>query len=337
MHYEKGIVYHDAKKPDPVEMVKKAASSSATVEKKKDKPKTEHKSGGMNFDFFKNDVRLPSNGDTSQISTTTQKSKSKRVNTNEIVKADTKSKKQEENYADKYTETDAILKSAIVQIDVGLAEMQQDITQIRSSKTLRNKYQQLSNIQSAMGAYISNKISAARELNNTITKCNELELRRAKEMKAANDQDSDKKIMDMYNAFIHTPIGGQPGMQYSMPSMQDLTFMEGISGANIDPGTVDDIGYQNYLQSKSPAENMVLLSQDPNIKQVVMYDKSTGSRWFEVVDMRTGQPVPNTEKYDMMFMEHTTLDLNNMVATNTNIGESFPIIVVGDSPVINEY
>ena len=74
---------------------------------------------------------------------------------------------------------------------MGLNELQHDISEIRASKNLRGKYNYLSAMQGTAGQFIGNKISAARELNNTITKCNELELRRYKDLMAVNQKDAD--------------------------------------------------------------------------------------------------------------------------------------------------
>jgi hypothetical protein len=98
-----------------------------------------------------------------------------------------------------------------------------------------------------------------------------------------------------------------------------------------------DIGYQNYLQNKTPAQNMMSLSDNPNIQQVVVHNRLTGQSYFEVMDMTTMQPVPNTDRYDNSFLADTHLDLINNVATNVNIGESYPIVQIGGDPVLNEY
>ena len=242
-----------------------------------------------------------------------------------------------EPYESKFQETNAILRSAIAQLDMGLVAIQQDIEDVRSAKTLRNKYNHLSLLQGNMGNFISNKISAARELNNTITKCNEMELKRYKEIKAnsANEQDDDQKIMDMYKAFISVPTNNNtPGFTALGPSMANMT----LSSPNImgnDIGSADT-QYNNYLQNITPAQNMMFLENNPNIQQVVVYNQDTGARYFDVIDMSTGQSVPNAEKHDAMFMEDVTIDQKNRVARNINLGETYPLVIVGE-PILNEY
>ena len=246
-------------------------------------------------------------------------------------------------YESKYAETNAILRSAIVQIDNGLIDIQRDIDDVRSAKTLRNKYNHLTLLQSSMGSFIGNKIQAARELNNTISKCNEMELKRYKEMKASAmaDQDDDQRIMEMYKAFVNVPTGNDTNMMMTGrsssplgPSMIDMTMPSpNLTGLNM--GSVDS-QYDDYIRNLTPQQNMMLLEGNPDIKQVVVYNQETGARYFEVMNLATGEVVPNAEKHDAMFLEDVTIDIKNGVARNTNLGETYPLVVVGQ-PILNEY
>ena len=249
-----------------------------------------------------------------------------------------------ESYESKYIETNAILRSAIAQLDAGIIDIQQDIEDVRAAKTLRNKFNNLSLLQSNLGGYISNKIAAARELNNTIAKCNDMELKRYKEMKAsaAADQDDDQRIMEMYKAFVNvpagnagfSPIGGTPSTNVMGPSLSSMTLpSNNLIGAGIGSA---DVQYAQYLQNLTPSQNMMLLESDPNIQQVVVYNQETGARYFEVMNIATGEAVPNAEKHDAMFLEDVTIDLSNKVARNINLGETYPLVVVG-KPLTNEY
>ena len=237
-----------------------------------------------------------------------------------------------EPFDNKYQETNNILRSAIVQLDSGMAEIQSDIELIRSSKTLKNKYQYLSLLQGSMGTMIGNKIAAARELNNTITKCNDFEMKRFKEVKASADanQDDDQRVMEMYKAFVSTPVSANP-----LPNINNISTNVQQQVGALPIGNVE-AQYNNYVQSMTPAQNMMYLGENPNVQQVVVYNQETGARYFEVMDMSTGQPVPNAEKHDAMFLEDVTIDIKNKVARNINIGETYPLVIVGQ-PIMDEY
>lgn len=236
-----------------------------------------------------------------------------------------------EPYEKKYQETTNILRSAIIQLDSAMADLQSDIQQVRLTKTMRGKWQYLPNMQKSLSDMIANKISAARELNNTISKCNELEIKRFKEIKASNaaaDQDDDQRVMEMYKAFVSTPVSQNPfpnvsQLAVSTPSSQVQTL--GV-----------DNGFESYMQNLTPQQNQMYIESDPNIQQVVVYNQETGARYFDVIDMTTGQSIPNAEKHDVMFLEDTTIDLKNKVARNVNLGETYPLVVVGQ-PLMQEY
>lgn len=338
MNYSKGVYYEEIQKPDIINTIKKQES-------KKPVNKADDVIIGMNFDALK-DVSIPLTVQEEQPKQTSYK-RNKVISSTGVVPAENNTKySATEPYMDKYKETNTLLKTAITQLDIGLGEMQEDMNMLRGNKTLRNKYQSMSLIQKNMGDFLGNKINAIKELNNVITKCNDLELRRAKELKDLENQDDDKKIMDLYNAMISMPVGGQTGMMPGFstplgPNTFDITYASnpGAATPNIVTATEgsDDAGFQAYRQNRTPAQNMMFLDSNPNIKQVVVHDRNTGKSYFEIMDMSTMTPVPNTDKYDDSFLEDTHLDFINNIATNVNIGESYPIVQVGRDVVLNEY
>ena len=230
----------------------------------------------------------------------------------------------------KYAETNNILRSAIMQLDSSMAQVQEDIDYVRHAKTLRNKYQYLSLLQGSMGTMIANKISAARELNNTISKCNDFEMKRYKENKAsASNIDDDQRVMEMYKAFVNTPVSSNPFPNISQMAVSGSPVMATALGNQ-------DDNFTTYMNNMTPAQQTMYLEGNPNIQQVVVYNQETGARYFDVIDMTTGQSVPNAEKHDVMFLEDVTIDLKNKVARNVNIGETYPLVVIGE-PIMQEY
>lgn len=290
----------------------------------------------------KGDIRagntsFPYMDDTTQ--TKPKRGRPKKKDTEDIIYADSDRKLSatESNvpYEEKYKETNNVLKGAIFQLDQGIEEINADINYIRSSKTLKRKYDYLGVLQGTKGSYINTKITAARELNNTITKCNELELKRVKELHLADKVDDDKAILDTYNAFINTPVG----TNYSAlgPTTTQMTIND--SGSII-PATIAssnvDMGYQNYLNNPTSIQHMMQLESNPNVQQVVVYNQATGAKSFEIMDMSTGEVLQNVEKNDVMFLEDTTIDVRNRIAKNINLNETYPLIIVG-SKNFDEY
>ena len=137
--------------------------------------------------------------------------------------------------------------------------------------------------------------------------------------------------MGMANGFS-TPLG---------PNTFDMTYAgnPNTSVSNIITSMDGDSepGFQAYRQNRTPAQNMMFLDTNPNVKQVVVHNKNTGQTYFEIMDMSTMTPVPNVDKYDNSFLEDTHLDFINNVATNVNIGESYPIVQIGGDVILNEY
>lgn len=279
-----------------------------------------------------------SESDGMTISEVQEKASKKKKSTAGVVtsKKNAPSDPENEPFSKKYEETTGMLRGAIMQVDATLAELQGDVRQIRASKTLKRKYDYLSMMQGTMGQFINTKVTALRELNNTITKCNELEMKRAKDLQAMKDAQAndDKAMMDLYNAFISMPTS--TGMNPIGPSLQSIS-MSGAPGVNgIVTSRGADDGFGEYMSRMTPSQKLMMYEDDPDVKQVVMYDESSGSKWFEIMNVRTGEVIEGVNKHDMMFMEDTQLDLDNNIARNINIGESYPIIRVGKS-VMNSY
>lgn len=250
----------------------------------------------------------------------------------EVEKSDRELSMAESNkpYLDTYAETNNMLKGSVNQIDMMQNDLQTDLTTIRASKTLKKKYDYISEISSTASTLISTKVSAIREMNKVMTDCHNLEMKRLKDlrMSAATSQDEDKKIMDMYQAFINTPIGG--GGNPLGFSTQDMTLQSG--SINMLP-----VGIGNDIQEPlNPSQNMMRLESNPNVKTVVVYDASTGNRWFDVIDTTTGESIPNVDKPDAMFLENTTIDIRNQIARNTDLDTTYQLVVLNNNSM-NEY
>lgn len=241
-----------------------------------------------------------------------------------------------------YNETNALLHETLGQIDAVNRELVQEFNAVRHNRTLKNKYGVLTGLSENIGAMISNRISTIKEINNCITKANDMDYKKYKDKEAAAaTMNDDKYISDIYQAFIQNPQNTAP--QYQMPMIDPAIMGSGIVRANMTPDMLNnpgqpimDAGYLNYVANMTPEQNMMRYEGNPDVKQVVVYDAQTGAKFFQVMNVRTGEVIPNVPVYDQMFMEDTTLDLKTKIAKNINLNESFPIIVLNDN-IVSQY
>lgn len=265
--------------------------------------------------------------------------------TGEIIKAEGVVEDQSALYT--YGQTTMMLHETVQQIDMLASEIKEELDNVRLSRTMRNKHNTMVGLATSLGKILETKVSAISQINSSISKANDLDYKREKDRKAseANAAADDRYIMDMYNAFIKNPMNNAPGANILGPSMIDSTIIggsspqsTGIIRADIgnDNGGLRDAGYLNYLSNVTPEQNMMFYEQNPNVKTVVVYDASTGNKFFQVMDISTGQVIPNVPVMDNRFMEDTFLDLKNKIAKNNNLHESYPIVVINEG-ITKEY
>jgi len=243
-----------------------------------------------------------------------------------------------------YAETTGMLRETLGQIDALSTELVQEFNNVRASRTMKNKYNALTNISENIGSLLSSKIAAIREINSAITKSNDLDYKKYKDVKAAQGaMNDDKYIADLYKASLINPSmqPSGPSLPNPMPMINEGSmFGSGIIRANVDnSGNImgGDQAYLNYISNLSPEQNLMLYENNPNVKQVVVFDHATGNKFFQMMDMSNGQVVPNLPVYDQEFMADTTLDLAKGIAKNLNLNETFPIVQINQDSVKNEY
>lgn len=296
----------------------------------------------LDFSFFKgNKIVLDSDyiEETKPKKTTKpRKPRTKEIDGKTVIMADEEDRSMlqtNEPYKNTYNETDMMLKSAIGQIDTLQSDIRQDLDMVRASKTLKNKYNYITDMTGSIGGIINTKVSAIRELNKTITDSHNLELRRIKDLHLTeNEKDDDKHIMDLYNAFVSTPVGAS-NFQLG-PSIADINTMGSINNIVRADGN-DDIGYSNFQNNLSTIQNSMRHENDPNIETVVVYNQSTGARYFDAIDRLTGNSVPNISLPDNNFMmEDISINVYNKTARHTHLDITYPLVLIGEGN-ISEY
>lgn len=250
------------------------------------------------------------------------------------------------NYHAPYNETDNIIKSVIVQADSIINDLNGDIKKIRDAKAMTSKYKYLTDLTLTMSNLLSTKIGAAKELNSSINKAQDMQFKMQKELKAMEvAKDDNKNIMDMYNAFMSIPTNTMQTNPLG-PSIQSMTLPKNTGMNMIDIVSqasgnnymnAEEAGYQNYLATMTPEQNRMRHENDPNIQTIVVFDQSNGNKWFDVIDVRTGESVPNMAKPDPFLLDDTRPDIVNGVARNSNINVTYPLKVIGNRSAIQEY
>ena len=233
-----------------------------------------------------------------------------------------------------YGETTNMLHQTLGQIDGVNAALLQEFESIRHNRTLKNKYNILTGLSENISALIGTRVQVIKELNSTISKSNDMDYKREKDMKASMAAvDDDKYIADLYKSFIANPVNVAPTPQ--LPQVDPSIFGSGIVRADLGGttpmnGVNIDTSYLSYMSNLSPEQNLMRYESNPNVKQVVVFDAASGNRFFQMMDVVTGAVIPNVPVYDPMFLEDTTLDLKNKIAKNINLNETFPIIVINE-------
>lgn len=302
---------------------------------------------GANFSgLIGNKVTVPAVtiGEQAVITETTgkRKRKSKKSEDGEIVlsaekgdvevldKSSTNSREIVENtvYSDTYADTNSLTLGIIGQTDELLRECKQELDIIRSQRNLKGRYHYINATVSTMGALLSTKLQAIKEINSTIKAVNDNEYRRFKDMRAMEQGDDNKAIMDAYSAFISAPVGAP---EYHLPGTAALTgALNGIVPAEYPPAIQQnmDAGMANYLANLTPEQHAMLLDSNKDIEEVIVYDQATGSKRFQWMNTRTNQPVDNMPTSSDLTIQDYTIDPKLGIAKNINLNDIKKVVVL---------
>lgn len=192
----------------------------------------------------------------------------------------------------------------------------------------------MSKIGESIGTILNGKLSAIKELNGITTKCHELEMKRFQQNKELQKAaDDDRYIADMYNAYINTPVNTGTNNPFLQMTSQNTIANPGQMMGGVQVMANGDItnGYDNFMHSISPEQNRMILENNPNIETVVVLDQATGEKHFDVIDTSTGYSVPNYPLPSPEILDETNLDTINGIASNSNIGQTWKIVVQGNA------
>lgn len=240
-----------------------------------------------------------------------------------------------------YNETNHLLHETLGQIDAINSELVKEFNAVRNNRTMKNKYMTLTNLSENIGSLISNRINTIKEINNCITKANDLDYKRYKDtMAMQSNMNDDKYIADVYQALIQNPMNQAPTFTANVdPSLVGSGIIRATmpAGTDMSAGQVLDSGYLNYISNLTPEQNLMRYENDPNVKQVMVFDEATGNRFFQMMNMATGEVIPNVPVYDESIAMDTNIDRDHGIAKNLNLRESFPLVIINQNSVASQY
>lgn len=239
-----------------------------------------------------------------------------------------------ESYIDGFELGNNVIRQSIAQLDEIGYQVMEEFNKVKNSQ-MKGKYNVIPQLASALSTIINGKINAGNMINKTVKDAYDLELKRMKENKQnQNEVSDDEFIMNAYNAYISAPVGAQP--MTLPPSMINMTTPgEQIVRAAI--GSTD-ASYNNYITNITPEQNLMKYEHDPNIKTVVVYDAANpANTYFDVVDIRTGQSIPNVPRPDAMFLENLNIVEREGIARDPYLDRTYPLIILNPNNKLSRY
>ena len=229
---------------------------------------------------------------------------------------------------DRYQDTTNILRHSIMQMDQLASELKQELDTVRTMKsaslTAKTKYDAITGMASTIGQLIKGKVEAVREINKSITESNNAEIKRFKEIGDRNaSKSSEEQIMEMYNAYINMPVGTYANQ---FPTTIDATTGQIITVPMVQNGMLP------VPQQITPEMNRMMLDGDPNITTVLVNDPVTNESYFDVIDRRTGQSIPNYPRPSQMILEGTQINPSGTLAVNRDLNLEYDVIQRPSNP-----
>jgi hypothetical protein len=248
---------------------------------------------------------------------------------------------------DNYSDTMGALKSTVVELDMLATDLKSDLDAVRSSRTLKGRYQYSSMLGQNISQILATKVQAIKEINTTIKNALEYDYKLKKDRDAIMNGNDDQRLMDMYNAFISSPVSTNraqlgPSPQQMMLPGESIQYSSPLGGPVTDDNKISplqsyDPGFDNYMRNMTPEQSRMLMESNPDMKEVVTYNKATGEKHFEIMNTKTGEFVQGIAKHDDTFLEDCTINTRNKTARNVNLNESYPLVIIGENNMKNGF
>lgn len=231
-------------------------------------------------------------------------------------------------YSTLYEDTNNMLKGTIQEIDSYSIYVREEMEHVKGSKTIKNKYNIFSDLTNAGSALLNTKLGAIKEMNKIITDSNNLELKRMKEINNAPDMNDDTQYIQQLYSVMMQGNNMIPQDVYNI-NQADLQSMMITDNSN-----VYGYGQDQMNQPLTPEQQRMRMDVlDPDIKLCVIYNATTGEKWFEGRNLRTGETIADYPIPDASFIPDTQVYPNEGIARNVNIDATYPLITVTDKSV----
>ena len=98
----------------------------------------------------------------------------------------------------------------------------------------------------------------------------------------------------------------------------------------------EDAGYDAFINGNSPEMTAIMFEKNPNLQTVVVYNQTDQSKWFDIIDVTTGQSLPNIPRPPEKLLENMHIDIMNGTAKNIQTDQIYPLVLVGNRK-LDEY
>ena len=140
----------------------------------------------------------------------------------------------------------------------------------------------------------------------------------------------------MYAKMLNTPVGtvSNGAINMSIPSSYinsnvGTPIITAANGQNYSDNSSEDTGFKNYMNNLTPEQNSMMQETNPYIETVLVYNQSDQNKWFEVIDTRTGQPVPNMPIPNDFVKDGCNVDIRHGIARNASLNQTYKLKLVG--------
>lgn len=242
-----------------------------------------------------------------------------------------------------YMETTGMLRETLGQTDSLNSELMQEFASVRHNRTMKNKYNVLVGLSENVATLLNTKVSIIKEINSSISKSNEMDYKKAKDIKAAQaGVDDDKYIADLYKSFMSNPQSNPMTQMPVMPNVDPSLFGSGVVRAAMPVGTAAggmpiDTSYVNYQSNITPEQRLWMYESMPEVQEVLVFDDATGNKFFTYMNTVTGEVLSQLPATSIDIIDDIVIDRDRRIARSNNLNKQWPLYIVNENTIASKY